>query len=394
MKVLIVDDMKENLYLLERLIKKMGYEVVVAENGKQALEKLHRDNFILVISDILMPVMDGFQLLKAVRSDIKFNDVLIIIYTASYLEKEDEELALDLGADRFVRKPLDPEKLIEIIKNVIQTQEMRTNDFSKTIIKEEKELLKLYSERLIHKLEQKMVDLEKAYNRAEFYKDLFSHDIKNILQSIFAGIQTCDLQLTDSNKLGIIKKNLPVIKDQLLRGITLVSNIHKFSKLDESEPTLSRIEISNILRRVITNKKNSSIEKKINIEVDAFSDRIFILANELIEDVFENLLINAVRYNKNPTVEIIVRISEMERKSRKYSKFEFLDNGYGIDDSRKKEIFQRISIEDKSVHGMGLGLSLVKKIIESYNGDIWVEDRVKGDISKGSNFVLIIPDVN
>jgi len=161
MKILIVDDKKENLYLLERIIKKMGYEVVMAENGKQALEKLNSDNIKIVISDILMPVMDGFQLCKAVKSNKKFKDLLFVFYTATYIEKEDEEFALDLGADKFIRKPLKPEKFIETIKNLIQKTEISLVKPRKPIIKEEKEILKLYSERLIHKLENKILDLEK-----------------------------------------------------------------------------------------------------------------------------------------------------------------------------------------------------------------------------------------
>ena len=72
---------------------------------------------------------------------------------------------------------------------------------------------------------------------------------------------------------------------------------------------------------------------------------------------------------------------------------EFIDNGVGIEDSRKKIVFQRGYGDEKSIHGMGLGLSLVQKIIDNYNGKIWVEDRVNGDYTKGSNFVILIPEV-
>jgi len=172
MKILIVDDKKENLYFLERILKKMGKEVVMAENGEQALKKLNNDNIKMIISDILMPVMDGFQLCKTVKSNKKFNDVLFVFYTATYIKKEDEEFALDLGADKFLRKPLKPEKFIEIIKNLIQKTEISQVKPSKTIIKEEKEILKLYNERLIHKLEQKVLALEKEtikYKKVEWY---------------------------------------------------------------------------------------------------------------------------------------------------------------------------------------------------------------------------------
>jgi len=172
MKILIVDDKKENLYLLERILKKMGNEVVMAENGEQALEKLNSDNIKMVISDILMPVMDGFQLCKAVKSNKKFNDILFVFYTATYIEKEDEEFALDLGANKFIRKPLKPEKFLEIIKNLIQKTEISQVKPSKPIIKEEKEILKLYSERLIHKLEQKILSLEKEITQRKEVEDV------------------------------------------------------------------------------------------------------------------------------------------------------------------------------------------------------------------------------
>ncbi len=161
MKILIVDDKKENLYLLERIIIKMGYEVVMAENGKQALEKLHGDNFTMVISDILMPVMDGYQLCQAVRSNKKFNDLFFIFYTSTYVEEEDEIFGLNLGADKFLRKPLEPEKFIEIIQNFIQKQEIKTVKPCKTMIKKDEDIFKLYSERLINKLEKKTLDLGK-----------------------------------------------------------------------------------------------------------------------------------------------------------------------------------------------------------------------------------------
>lgn len=100
---------------------------------------------------------------------------------------------------------------------------------------------------------------------------------------------------------------------------------------------------------------------------------------------------NAVKYNRNPKIEISIRLHEVESEKRKLIQIEFLDNGIGIPSDLKEKIFQRTSTRGKSVSGMGIGLSLVKNIIDSYSGKIWVEDRIPGDESNGSRFIIQIP---
>ena len=101
---------------------------------------------------------------------------------------------------------------------------------------------------------------------------------------------------------------------------------------------------------------------------------------------------NAIKYNENPIVEILVKLSKEKIENIDYIKMEILDNGIGIDDSRKNLIFQRGYNEEPSIKGMGIGLSLVKIIVETYNGKLWVENRIKGDHTKGSNFIILIPE--
>ena len=115
-------------------------------------------------------------------------------------------------------------------------------------------------------------------------------------------------------------------------------------------------------------------------------------ANELITDVFENLLINAIRHNQNSLVEILIKFSRVVKDGVNCIKLEFIDNGIGILPEMKEKIFQRGQIEKKDSIGLGLGLTLVKKIIRIYDGQIWVEDKVSEDHSKGSNFIIILPE--
>jgi signal transduction histidine kinase len=105
-------------------------------------------------------------------------------------------------------------------------------------------------------------------------------------------------------------------------------------------------------------------------------------------------MINAVKYNENALISILIKISEIQADGKSILKLEFIDNGMGIEHYRKEKIFMVGNREFKGGRGMGLGLSLVKKIVESYSGKIMVEDKVPGDYSKGSNFIVLIPKSN
>ena len=233
-----------------------------------------------------------------------------------------------------------------------------------------------------------------AYNRAEFYKDLFAHDINNILQSIFSGTQISQLILDHPEKIDELKINAEIIKEQTIRGSKLVSNVRKLSLLEGAGQNLKKIEILDVLKNIISNVKKSYEDKNLTIRVDSIGEKLFIKANDFLKDVFENLLINSIRHNINLIIDITVRISKDLKKGINYIKMEFQDNGFGVADSMKDNIFKRGYSDEKNFLGMGLGLSLVRGIIDTYNGEIWVEDRVKGDRSKGSNIVLLIPEVD
>lgn len=160
MNVLIVDDKEENRYLLETLLKAKSYNVLSASNGEEALEKIKDHSVDLIISDILMPVMDGFQLCRKIKTDKALCHIPFIIYTATYTGPKDEEFAMKIGADRFIQKPCEPDVFMEAVQDVMASTTRRNNEFVPKAVQEE-EILKLYSERLVRKLEQKMLELEK-----------------------------------------------------------------------------------------------------------------------------------------------------------------------------------------------------------------------------------------
>lgn len=164
-RVLAVDDKEENLYFLRTLLEGNGYEVEVAGNGADALKCARQLRPDLVISDLLMPVMDGYALLREWKGDPELQDIPFMVYTATYTEPEDERLALRLGADAFIVKPAEPDSLLARIRG---TQEKSRSEGSASPEEEgngEGDLLRAYSQVLVRKLEKRTFQLEGA-NRA------------------------------------------------------------------------------------------------------------------------------------------------------------------------------------------------------------------------------------
>jgi len=191
MKILIVDDNRDNLYLLKTLLKGRGYEVVSAINGSEALEKLRAEATDMVISDILMPVMDGFQLCREVKRDDKLKDIPFVFNTGTYTDEKDEELAFKMGADKFIRKPVEPDEFIKIIQAVMKDVEKGKLEPKRLAFEEEKEILKLYNERLVKKLEKKKLDLEREITERKQAEDALrgsEASVKKILMAAPIGI--------------------------------------------------------------------------------------------------------------------------------------------------------------------------------------------------------------
>jgi PAS domain S-box-containing protein len=164
-RVLIVDDQEQNLYMLKVLLQGHGYEVRSARNGIEALDMARHEAPDLIITDILMPGMDGFSLCREWMADERLQHVPLVFYTATYTDPKDEALALSLGAARFIVKPAEPDAFVEILRQVLEdhaTQRLTPPDVPSQATEV---YYQQYSQALIRKLEDKMVQLEEA-NRA------------------------------------------------------------------------------------------------------------------------------------------------------------------------------------------------------------------------------------
>lgn len=161
-KVLIVDDKGENIYLLQSLMDTINLETIAAGNGKEALELAKKNVPDIIISDILMPVMDGYTFCRECKKDKLLKNIPFIFYTATYTDPKDEEFAFSLGAARFILKPQEPDAFITIVHDVLN--EVKNCSFVDNPPEDKPEIviLKQYNEALVRKLEDKLLETERA----------------------------------------------------------------------------------------------------------------------------------------------------------------------------------------------------------------------------------------
>ena len=171
MTILVVDDNEEHLYLLQALLSGNGYEVVTAVNGAEGLAKARQAPPDLIVSDILMPVMDGFALCREWKKDERLRHIPFVFYTGTYTDERDQEFALGLGAERFIVKPEEPEVFLRAIREVIQHVQRPPAPPARVPIEaprqDEEGYLKQYNEALIRKLETKTEELAQANRQLE-----------------------------------------------------------------------------------------------------------------------------------------------------------------------------------------------------------------------------------
>lgn len=235
--------------------------------------------------------------------------------------------------------------------------------------------------------ERKSTELElgSAKDQAELYVDLMGHDINNLNQVgmgfLELALDTLDL---DENGRLIITKSLGALEG----SSRLIDNVRKLQRVKSGELLGQAMDIGQILAEVQKNYLRTS-GKENNIHYTP-AHGYLVMANELLYDVFSNLVNNAIKHTqKAPVIDISLRI--VYGDGRIFYQVAVEDNGPGIPDELKVKVFNRHLRGNTKAKGSGIGLYLVKTLVDSYHGRVWVEDRVSGDRSKGSRFVVMLP---
>lgn len=398
MKILVVDDNINDREILFELLNSDGYEVTCASNGVEGLEKIRESKPDLVISDIMMPQMDGFGLCREMKRTIDTKNIPIILYSSSFTDPEDEKLVMEEGAAAYIRKPFEIKPFLQKIREVIT--EYREGKISQPMpgILDEKEYLSVYSRRLIKKLEDKVVELENANKKLETalleletidrLKDNIlanvTHELRTPLTHALGYVELAISETDETRKQEFFKRS----KDALLRENEVVTHLVEAAYAEKGllKPVIEIMNVADIIDETIqalapkAQAYSIRVSREVKDKLSARGD-----ANQ-IKHVLEDLLDNSIKFNiKEGKVDISAcREDGMVKVC-------VTDTGIGIPEEKMGKLFEKMYQVDsettRKFGGIGIGLSIAKHIVEAHKGRIWAQSKP----GEGSKFCFTIP---
>lgn len=412
MKVLIVDDGPLNLKLLRAELEADGHAVRDAPDGVEALALLNQEPFDAIISDILMPRMDGYRLCQEVRQSPRLHALPFIFFTATYLSPDDEKLCMDMGADKYLRKSATAEEILAALHEVTASGGARRSRLA--ALPAEATVMTEYNARLVAKLEQKnlelqtaLAELQRAHDRIadlnvalerrvaertaelqaanselEAFSYSVSHDLRAPLRAIggFAGMvqRDCHAMLPPKS----LRQLQQVISsaEQMNR---LVDALLKFSRFNRQplakQPVVMSRLVEEVMQELRAESGGGSVEVKVGPLPDCQAD------SALLRQVLVNLLSNAFKFTRGKAP----RVVEVECREQTGEKIYVVrDNGAGFDMKYARKLFggfQRMH-RSEEFEGTGVGLSIVQRIIQRHGGRVWAEAAV----DKGATFYFTL----
>ena len=362
-KILIVDDKPENLFSLENMLAEDGCEIVKAFSGQEALKLAFQEEFSLILLDVQMPEMDGFEVAKMLKSTKRTRKIPIVFVTAISMERNYLLKGLGEGAIDYLFKPLD----VEVTRAKVRT------------------LLKFFHQQ--QELEMKNIELAGLNEQKNYFLGMASHDLRNPLGNIITLAQFIDAD--DENINEEHRSFLKAIIDSGQYMLNLLNDLLDISKIESGKMQLQLkdLNIAQLIHTVIGDNKFTAQKKNISLHYSAHENLPTVSADAgQIRQALNNLVSNAIKYSVPGTmVEITIE------KKDKQVVISVHDQGQGIPANELEQIFRPFQTSSiKATAGessTGLGLAIAKKVIEAHQGAIWVSS----EFGKGSIFSFSLP---
>jgi len=368
-RILIVDDDSTSRYILTKSLSVVGYEIKEAAYGKEALKKAEVEKPNLIILDVNLPDINGYEVCKELKINPLTKFIPILFISSYYTKNEDWVNGLECGADNYLIKPIDPHVLIAIVKSMLGIQSTE------------------------NKLRIALKVAEEANNIKTQFLANISHELKTPINVIVSALQMTNIVIEDIEILDIKKKLYKyngMMKQNSYRLIRLINNLIDITKIDSGfmNMQMGNVDIIKIVEDITLSVASFVESKKIELIFDTdVEEKIIACDQDKIEAIMFNLLSNAVKFT-NENGKIIVNMFDGED----YIVISVKDTGIGIAEENKEKIFKRFlqldDISHRNSEGSGIGLSLVKSLIEMLGGKITVES----SYGQGSNFIVKLPN--
>ena len=338
-QILIVDDTPKNIQVLGQMLSDRGYEIIVASNGNQALKVVEKVIPDLILLDVMMPEMDGYETCQHLKNNEITKDIPVIFLTAK-VETDDIVKGFELGAVDYVTKPFNSIELLRRVKTHLESHQK-----SKQINEDA-----IQMKQMIH---------------------ILCHDLANPISAIST---IMDMGRDDLN---IFKEMESVLEVSLKNAISIIEDVRVLQSITEGKFQANMLlhKLAPMIAQsvmIMTNKaeqKNIKIQTNIDDDLSVFGDETI-----FVNSIFNNILTNAIKFSPAGNT---VEISASQKNNR--TKITFIDHGVGIPDLILNDIFNvnkstsRAGTAGES--GTGFGMPLVKKFVDGFAGQIVIESR-------------------
>ena len=358
-RVLLVDDRRENLIALEAVLEPLGLELVSATSGEEALGLLLKDHFSVILLDVQMPGMDGFETAKQIKDRSRTTDIPIIFLTAISQDPTQALLGYSSGAVDYISKPFDPNSLKAKVSVFVE-------------LNQKNELLKAQA-----------AELARSNEELQQFAYIASHDLSEPLRVVtgYLDLLQEDYQDTLDEPAQMYIKQASA---SAARMGSLIEDLLRYSRVGSAERTMEPMDLQAALDQALDNLSMAVTEAGAKVTHDGLPTVIG--DQRLVAQLFQNLVSNAMKFRDQDDPEIHVSAV----KDGEQWVVHVTDNGIGFNPShasRLFDIFQRLHTSSE-YPGTGIGLAICKKIVEQHGGRIWAES----EPGKGSTFSFSLPE--
>ena len=392
--ILIVDDNQENIFSLQRLLHLNRFETDTATSGEDALKKILKNDYSLVILDVQMPGMDGFEVAESITSINKARDIPIIFLSAVNTEKRFVTKGYASGGIDYLTKPFDPDILLMKVKTFyrLYEQSKQLNAAHEALRMAAANLEQRVSDRT-RELELMNRELEARNHDLQQFASVASHDLQEPLRKIHVFSNMVRDKFLSGNEEALSYMNRILSSSQ--RMSNLINDLLMHSGLSVSGQ-FEKVDMNAMVREVLTDLELTIEEKNAKVELCAIP-AIEAIPGQ-IRQALQNILSNALKFchpERLPVISIkgertaSVEPGAPSDENGDFCRITISDNGIGFEDIYSEKIFtifQRLNPR-ATYDGTGIGLAIVKKIVEKHNGFVWAHGREH----YGATFTLILP---